>query len=330
MDSTSKDASATFRFDPPERIANWRPGALVAGDPHLVIVNVLQTVAEVLAIVSWFVILFTGKLPPGLATFQAMYLRYTLRTATYFGFLREEYPPFGFATVNEDPEMTRRCASRRPQLVERNRLTTAFRLILAIRLVVLALLGIAVFVVGIIAFFAVLSPAAGRLGCATSVLGVGRWWLRVQAYLLLLTDDYPPFPSSDQTHTRGSVAARPPRRVAPTAGPIHPGAPRAQFSAGGRRRFFVFVAPLNRSGPRQSVERFDAPSADGLSSRSPIMASLAIGRRRLEPSRGTGSSRASVGTVRSGGSGVAPWTSRRSPQRRGDGSGPRDDNAEHL
>ena len=93
MDSTSKDASATFRFDPPERIANWRcAGALVAGDPHLVIVNVLQTVAEVLAIVSWFVILFTGKLPPGLATFQAMYLRATLRTATYFQFLARGVP----------------------------------------------------------------------------------------------------------------------------------------------------------------------------------------------------------------------------------------------
>ena len=126
------------------------------------------------------------------------------------------------------------------------------------------------------------------------------------------------FSSSDQTHTRGSVAARPPRRVAPTAGPIHPGAPRAQFSAGveGGASSYSF-APLNRSGPRQSVERFDAPSADGLSSRSPIMASLAIGRRRLEPSRGTGSSRASVGTVRSGGSGVAPWTSRRSPNGEG-------------
>ena len=56
----------------------------------------------------------------------------------------------------------------------------------------LALLGIAVFVVGIIAFFAVLT---GRwpAGLRDFVLGVGRWWPRVQAYLLLLTDDYPPF-----------------------------------------------------------------------------------------------------------------------------------------
>lgn len=32
-----------------------------------------------------------------------MYLRYSLRTATYVGFLREEYPPFTFVTTAPDP-----------------------------------------------------------------------------------------------------------------------------------------------------------------------------------------------------------------------------------
>ena len=148
-----------------------------------------------LAVISWFAILFTGKLPPGLANFQAMYLRYTLRTATYLGFLREDYPPFGFATVDQDPADDPRVrVDIDPRLVDRNRLTTAFRLILAIpQIVVLVFLGIAVFVVGIIAFFVVLFTGRWPSGLRDFVLGVGRWWLRVQAYLLLLTDDYPPF-----------------------------------------------------------------------------------------------------------------------------------------
>ena len=196
MDSTNTGPTATFTFDPPERIANWRPLVhWLLAIPHLVIVNVLQTVSEVLAIISWFAILFTGKLPSGLASFQAMYLRYTLRTFTYFGFLREEYPPFGFATVNEDPgDDSRVRVNAVPLLEGRNRLTTAFRLILAIpQIIVLVFLGIAVFFVGIVAFFAVLFTGRWPAGLRDFVLGVGRWWLRVNAYILLLTDDYPPF-----------------------------------------------------------------------------------------------------------------------------------------
>ena len=91
----SSSFPATFSFDPPERVANWRPLVnWLLAIPHLIVLNVLQTVSNVVGLISWFAIVFTGKLPEGLATFQAMYLRYTLRTYTYVGFLREEYPPF--------------------------------------------------------------------------------------------------------------------------------------------------------------------------------------------------------------------------------------------
>jgi hypothetical protein len=196
VDPTSNPETATFSFDPPERIANWRPlvhWLLVI--PHAVIVSVLQQVADIIAIISWFAIVFTGKLPAGLAGFQTMYVRYSLRTATYGGFLREEYPPFTFATVNEDPgDDPRVRVDVTPQLEDRNRLTVAFRIILVIpHLLVLAVLGLALLFVAIIAFFAVLFTGRWPVGLRDFALGVGRWWLRVQAYLLLLTDPYPPF-----------------------------------------------------------------------------------------------------------------------------------------
>ena len=86
---------ASFTFDPPERVANWRPlvhWLLVI--PHAIVLYVIQIVAEVVAFVSWFAILFTGRLPEGLASFQVMYMRYDARVATYAVWLREEYPPF--------------------------------------------------------------------------------------------------------------------------------------------------------------------------------------------------------------------------------------------
>jgi hypothetical protein len=187
---------ATFTFDPPERIANWRPLVhWLLAIPHLVILWALGSVSEVVAVISWFAVLFTGRLPAGLASFQALYLRYTLRTATYFGFLREEYPPFSFATTPADPGDDPRVGVELvPQLDHRNRWTVGFRLILVIpQIIVLVLLGIALVVVGVIGFFAVLFTGRWPAGLRDFALGVGRWWLRVEAYLVLLTDDYPPF-----------------------------------------------------------------------------------------------------------------------------------------
>ena len=196
MQAADGSYPATFTFDAPDRVANWRPLVhWLLAIPHLVIVNVLQTVSQVLAVISWFAILFTGRLPAGLANFQAMYLRYSMRTATYAGFLREEYPPFSFTTSPTDPgDDPRVRIDFVPQLENRNRLTTAFRLILAIpHFIVLAVLTIALMVVALIAFFAVLFTGRWPAGLRDFALGVGRWWLRVNAYMALLTDEYPAF-----------------------------------------------------------------------------------------------------------------------------------------
>ncbi len=187
---------ATFTFDAPERVANWRPLVhWLLAIPHLAVLYVLGAVSELLSIISWFAILFTGRLPEGLANFQVMYLRYTLRTATYTGFLREEYPPFAFTMTPAEPgEDPRVRVDVMPALEDRNRLTVAFRLILVIpHMLVLAVLWVALIIVGIIPFFAVLFTGRWPKGLRNFALGVGRWWLRVNAYLLLLTDEYPPF-----------------------------------------------------------------------------------------------------------------------------------------
>ena len=196
MQANSAPYPATFTFDPPEKIANWRPlvhWLLVI--PHLVVVYLLNIVSEVIGIVSWFVILFTGSLPEGLANLQVLFIRYSVRTYVYAGFLKEEYPPFTFDTTPADPgDDPHVRVDIAPQLTNRNRLTTAFRIILVIpQFIVLAFLGIAAFVAAVIAFFAVLFTGRWPDGLRDFVINVMRWSVRVQAYFLLLTDEYPPF-----------------------------------------------------------------------------------------------------------------------------------------
>jgi hypothetical protein len=82
--------------------------------------------------------------------------------------------------------------------VEQDKVTVAFRLILAIpHLIALYALGIAASVVVVIGWFAALF--AGRLPdfAADFLSGYLRWNFRVRAYLLLLTDSYPPFTLDD-------------------------------------------------------------------------------------------------------------------------------------
>ncbi|HEY7073473.1 MAG TPA: DUF4389 domain-containing protein [Acidimicrobiales bacterium] len=187
---------ATFELDRAEKIANWRP--LVAWlliIPHAIILGVLGTVAEIVAFIAWFVILFTGKLPDGMAGLISLYIRYSNRVSIYSLFMREEYPPFAFETTAQDPGDYPAVRTQfAPELENRNRLTVAFRLILAIpHAIVLGVLWLVGFFAWIGGFFVVLFTGKWSAGLQEFLLGILRWSTRFYAYVLLLADEYPPF-----------------------------------------------------------------------------------------------------------------------------------------
>jgi hypothetical protein len=62
--------------------------------PHLIILYFLQIAAQVVLLISWFIALFTGSVPPGLHTFLVGYQRWNLRATAYYLLLTDEYPPF--------------------------------------------------------------------------------------------------------------------------------------------------------------------------------------------------------------------------------------------
>jgi hypothetical protein len=173
-------------------VANWR--ALVSwllAIPHIVVLYGLHAVASVLWFLSFFMVLFTQRNP--FVGFQTMVLRYQWRTLTYVMFMRDDYPPFDFATdqagAMPDPAV---LAIDEPG--EMNRWLPLVKALLAIpHLIVLSLLGIAAFFVWIVAFFAVLFTGAWPKGMRDFMVGLSRWSFRVTAYVYFMTDDYPPF-----------------------------------------------------------------------------------------------------------------------------------------
>jgi hypothetical protein len=159
--------------------------------PHQIILYFLQIAAQVIFFIAWFAILFTGRYPAGMLNFTIGYIRWTTRVTAYAYLLTGAYPPFALGTADYPIRV-----DITGQVDGRNRLTTFWpiRFILAIpHFIVLAIIAIAVFVVLIIAWFVALFTGSVPAGLHNFLAGFMRWYTRVNAYILLVTDQYPPF-----------------------------------------------------------------------------------------------------------------------------------------
>lgn len=186
---------AAITVQTPERMDNWRPLVQwILAIPHLIIAYALDYVARAVSVVSWFIILFTGKLPENLANFQIMIIRYTTRAQLYAGFVHADYPPYDFTMTTSDPGGQPVVVDIEPALENRNRLTVGLRIIWLIPAMVYTFL---IAIVGIIcwflAFFAILFTGRWPDGLRSWVMKTVRVGIRLNAYAYLLTDEYPPF-----------------------------------------------------------------------------------------------------------------------------------------
>lgn len=166
--------------------------------PHMILVGpgawlhrldsagLIGAAAYVLALVNWFAILVTGESIKEIRDFQLYYLRWRTRAVAYMALFVDPYPPFGEGPYPATIAVT--------EPTVRDRATIAVRLILAVpHLVVLFFLVLAWVLCTIGAWFAILFTGRYPASLYTFAVGVMRWTLRVEAYLLLLVDEYPPF-----------------------------------------------------------------------------------------------------------------------------------------
>lgn len=186
--------------------------------PWAIVGGIFVLGAEVLAFLAWFAIVFTGRYPEGLYSFNAKALRMIARVNGFSLLLTDEYPPF-----NGDPDDAYpiRVGISEP-LPEYDRAKTAFRLIVGIPVLFLSWVqGIIAGVCSFVAWLVILFT--GRLpdGLYSAIRSALAYQTRAAAYLLLMTEDYPPF-SYDEAVEQGAIAsaqapplAPPPAQQAP-------------------------------------------------------------------------------------------------------------------
>jgi len=142
-----------------------------------------------LFLATLLMIVFRKRYPRWWFDFALELTRFGTRIGAYFVLLTDQYP----STIEEQsvhlqidyPDVER----------DLNRWLPLVKWLLAIpHFVVLIVLSVAAFFAVVFAWFAILFTGRYPRGLFDFVVGVGRWWLRVQAYaILLVTDRYPPF-----------------------------------------------------------------------------------------------------------------------------------------
>ena len=142
-----------------------------------------------LFVATVLMIVFRQRYPRWWFDFALELARFGTRIWAYLALLTDEYP----STVEEQ---TVHLEIDYPD-VERdlNRWLPLVKWLLAIpHFLVLIALSVAAFFAVVIGWFAILFTGRYPRGLFDFVVGVGRWWLRVEAYaILLVTDRYPPF-----------------------------------------------------------------------------------------------------------------------------------------
>jgi len=147
------------------------------------------SIATGLFAATLLMIVFRQRYPRWWFDFALELSRFGARIVAYLALLGDEYP----STV--EPQNVHLEIDYPDVEGELNRWLPLVKWLLAIpHLVVLVFLSVAAFFAVVVAWFAILFTGRYPRGLFDFVVGVGRWWLRVDAYgFLLVTDRYPPF-----------------------------------------------------------------------------------------------------------------------------------------
>lgn len=159
---------------------------LILAIPIIVVVTALATAIQLIVVPALLMILFRGKYPRWWFDFNVEWLRFDARINAYLLLLRDEYP-------STDEEQAVHLNLERPERL--NNFMPLIKWLLALpHYVALVVLGAVGVVATVIAWLAILFTGKYPQGMFDFVVGVARWSLRVQAYMLILaTDEYPPF-----------------------------------------------------------------------------------------------------------------------------------------
>ena len=180
--------------------------------PHIIVLAFLWVAVCFVTIIAFFAILFAGRYPRGMYDFTVGVLRWTWRVSfySYSALATDQYPPFSLGEADYPADLEVEYPEK---LV--NWMPLVKWLFAVPHYACLAVLsgwgwwhsgpgpgsafpfGGLLWVLMLITAVLLLFTGKYRQDIWKLVMGVNRWSFRVAAYVLLLTDEYPPFSLSE-------------------------------------------------------------------------------------------------------------------------------------
>ncbi len=154
--------------------------------PHAIALNIWDNLIQIVAVIQWFIILFTGKRNKGIWTLQTSWLSYAARVKSYEALLYDKWPSFGEPTANDVIRYSFEYEA------DASRASNFFRIILVIQAyfvyIFLVLGGLCV---AVVSWFAILFTGRHPQGMFNFLLKVTRYSMAFRSYVALMTDEYP-------------------------------------------------------------------------------------------------------------------------------------------
>lgn len=188
----------------PDRLSTFFRLILVI--PWLVVAIIYSIALTVTAIIAWFALVIVGRYPQGLFDFNSGILRFSARVNAFAYLQVDHWPPFG---IGEEPDYPVRVAIA-PRAEKQSRAKVFFRLILALPLIVVSYpVNFLIQGASLLAWLTIVFRGYQPEGVHYIIAFANAWETRVGAYLLMLTDAYPPIGEDPKQQSREAIEPGP-------------------------------------------------------------------------------------------------------------------------
>jgi uncharacterized protein DUF4389 len=162
---------------------------IILAIPWMIVGAVYGVVGLVLTLVSWICVVVLGRYPDRLYGWMSGLMRYSARLGAFVLLLTDQWPTFGWGVEPEHPVKL----AIAPRAESQSRLKAFFRVILAVPLFVLSY-GINFIMEGgaIASWLTIVFRGYQPAWLEAAMTAAYGWNLRINAYMVLITDVYPP------------------------------------------------------------------------------------------------------------------------------------------
>lgn len=191
----SGEPALAYEVDGPLEMPHWRPLVQWLLAIPVAIVSIAAWIVGYIGwIIAWFAILFTGKMPPAMHNMITIWLRFNYRLMAFYLGWTLVYPPFAFSGGGADDGKYESVTITMPEPGEKiSRLALIHWLMAIPHMIILYFLMIAMWIVGAIAWFAVLFTGKYPEGMRDFMIKVATYQFKVYAYVSMLYEPYPKF-----------------------------------------------------------------------------------------------------------------------------------------